>query len=394
MSERLLIVEDEEVLCESLRRVLQREGYIVDTVGSAEAALEIFDEGFYDLIITDIILPGITGIELLKKIKDSLPEQIVVIMTAYASLETAVEALRAGAYDYVVKPIMHEEMKQIVKNALRQGALQEENVLLRKQLWKQYDLSKIIGVSPEMRKVIGEVRDLAAGRKNIFIAGEIGTGKELIARAIHITSAIEKPFIPVSLGSLPEEEMDVRLFGFVKGAYKEAQVSRKGIFEKANGGTVFFREIADLTAGLQQRLLNVMKSGELTPVGSRHPIKADIRFISASNTDIEAAIRAGRFSGGLFELINGSVIKLPPLRERREDIRPLVDYFLGIYSADLSRPMARVDDAVLELFEKYHWPGNIRELRNVIERAVLISSGGKIERGHITQLFEDVRHDN
>lgn len=387
MSERLLIVEDEEVLCESLKRVLQREGYTVDAVNNAEAAVEIFEDGFYDLIITDIILPGITGIELLKKIKERLPEQIVIIMTAYASLDTAVEALRSGAYDYVVKPVMHEEIKQIVRNALMQGALLEENLFLRKQISKRYDLDRIIGQGPAMRKVFSELIEISAAKENVFIFGEIGTGKELFARAIHLkSSAAEKPFIPVSFSSLPEGEIDAKLFGFVKGAFEGALTSKKGIFEKVNGGTVFLREIADLSAGLQLRLLDVMKAHELVPVGGRQAIKADIRFISATNTDIESAIKEGRFSDELFQLMNGVAIKLPPLRERKEDIRPLADYFIRKYSDDLCRDIKKVDAAVMELFEKYSWPGNVRELQNVIEWAILISDDGMIGTEHFPQL--------
>ncbi|MBS1234767.1 MAG: atoC, partial [Nitrospirae bacterium] len=388
MAERLLIVEDEETLCESLKRVLSREGYTVDTVDSAEAAIDIFDEGFYDLIITDIILPGITGIELLKKIKERLPDQIVIIMTAYASLETAVEALRAGAYDYVVKPVMHEEIKQIVRNALRQGALQEENLFLRKQLEKRYDLSRIIGEGPAMKKILSDVREIADTGKHVLIIGETGTGKELLARAIHRNSRIaEKAFIPVNFSSVPETEIDRRLFGYVKGVLPGDLASRKGIFEKANAGTVFLREIFGLSDVLQEKLLNVIKSQEVRPVGGAQNIKVDIRFIAATSCDIESPAGECGLRDDLCRLINGFTLRLPPLRERREDIRPLVDYFVRRYSDDLCRDIKSVDGAVLDLFEKYRWPGNIRELQNAIERAVLISDDGIIRKEHFSQLF-------
>jgi len=388
MAERLLIVEDEETLCESLKRVLTKDGYTVDTVDNAEAAVAIFEEGFYDLIITDIILPGITGIELLKKIKERLPDQIVIIMTAYASLETAVEALRAGAYDYVVKPVMHEEIKQIVKNALRQGALLEENLFLRKQLEKRYDLSRIIGEGPAMKKIISDAREIAGTGKHVLIIGETGTGKELLARAIHRNSLIaDKSFIPVNLRSVPEAEIDRKLFGYVKGAFPGALVSKKGLFEKANAGTVFLRELSGLSDGLQEKLLNVIKSQELRPVGGAQDIKVDIRFIAATRCDIEASARECGLRDDLAQLINGLTLRLPPLRERREDIRPLVDYFVRMYSDDLCKDIISVDAAVLDLFEKYWWPGNIRELQNVIERAVLISDDSTLGKEHFSQLF-------
>ncbi|MBI5640540.1 MAG: sigma-54-dependent Fis family transcriptional regulator [Nitrospirae bacterium] len=389
MAERLLIVEDEETLCESLKRVLVREGYSVDTVDNAEAAIGIFEEGFYDLIITDIILPGITGIELLKKIKERLPEQIVIIMTAYASLETAVEALRAGAYDYVVKPVMHEEIKQIVRNALRQGALLEENLFLRKQLEKRYDLSRMIGESPAMKRVIDEAVAIAATDKNVLIIGETGTGKELIARAIHLNSPVaDKPFVPVNFSSIPEGERDPELFGYLKGAFHGALTSKKGILEKANGGTVFLREISDLSDGLQLKLSRVMKERGVRPVGGVQDIRADIRFISATNMETETALNEGLLRDDFFQVINGVTLRLPPLRDRKEDIRPLADYFISMYSTDLCRKINLVDDAVMDLFERYHWPGNVRELQNVIEHAILVSSGGIIRAEHFPQLLD------
>lgn len=388
MAERLLIVEDEETLCESLKRVLTKDGYTVDTVDNAEAAVAIFEEGFYDLIITDIILPGITGIELLKRIKERLPDQIVIIMTAYASLETAVEALRSGAYDYVVKPVMHEEIKQIVKNALRQGALLEENLFLRKQIEKRYDLSRIIGEGPAMKKIISDAREIAGTGKHVLIIGETGTGKELLARAIHRNSLIaDKSFIPVNLRSVPEAEIDRKLFGYVKGAFPGALVSKKGLFEKANAGTVFLREISGLGDGLQEKLLNVIKSQELRPVGGSQNIKVDIRFIAATRCDVESSAGECGLRDDLGQLINGLTLRLPPLRERREDIRPLTDYFVRVYSDDLCKDVISVDAAVLDLFEKYWWPGNIRELQNVIERAMLISDDAILGKEHFSQLL-------
>jgi DNA-binding NtrC family response regulator len=379
MAERLLIVEDEETLRESLKRVLLREGYDVTAVESAESAAGIYEEGFFDLIITDIILPGITGIELLKKIKEKIPEQIIIIMTAYASLETAVEALRAGAYDYIVKPVMHEEIKQIVRNALRQGALVEENLFLRKQLERRYDINRIIGDGPEMRRVKNDLKLAADTKDNVLVLGEIGTGKELIARAIHRNSKFaEKPFITINVGTIPADEVDRKLFGFVKGSTPDSASPKRGLLEKANGGVVFIREIADMDLELQKKFLKLLETMEIRPVGGTQDIRVDFRFIASTNKDLEAAVTGGRFSEKLFRMLSGVTIKLPPLRERVEDIRPLVDFFIRKYSDDLCRAVNGIEDRALECLERYSWPGNVRELQNVIERTVLISGNGII----------------
>jgi DNA-binding NtrC family response regulator len=384
LNERLLIVEDEETLCASLKRVFAREGYDVDTVNSAESALKVMEESFYDLIITDIILPGIDGIELLKKVKERTPEQIVIIITAYASLETAVEALRVGAYDYVVKPIIHEEIKQIVKNAVRQRALLAENAILRKQIERQYDFSRIIGESPIMQKIINEVKKIADARSNVLLLGETGTGKELIARAIHFNSSrADKPFIPINCSAIPENLLESELFGHLKGAFTGAVTSKKGLFEEANGGTVFLDEIGDLITGLQSKLLRVLEDHEIRPVGGTQSIKVNIRFISATNMDIEGAVKEGKFREDLFYRINVITIKLPPLRERKEDIPLLVRHFIQRYTKDLGKDINAIDEGALEKLKSSQWRGNIRELQNIIERAILISEDGIIKEEHL-----------
>ncbi|HXX57418.1 MAG TPA: sigma-54 dependent transcriptional regulator [Thermodesulfovibrionales bacterium] len=386
MNERILIVEDEETLCESLKRVLSREGYVVETVSSAESAIQVFDERFYDLIITDIILPGITGIELLKKIKEKLPGQTVVIMTAYASLETAVEALRSGAYDYIVKPVMHEEVKQVVRNALTQGALLEENVRLKKLMEKEYDPDRIIGEGPEIERILGEVKGAAKSGGTVLLLGEIGTGKELLARMIHGNSSrADKPFISIDRNVLLEEYINVisRLFGHVKGAFPDATTSRKGLFEEANGGTVFFREALDIDAGLQSKLVRVLEDREITPVGGKEAFKIDIQFIFATNGDIESAVSERKFRADLLGKIGAVSIKIPPLRERRDDIRPFVCHFIERYSCELGKTVRDIDGEALEVLQRYPWPGNVRELRNVIERAILTTEGRVIKAGDL-----------
>ena len=384
MAERLLIVEDEDTLCESLRRVFLREQYEVDVARSAEAALDVLEEGHYSLIISDIILPGMNGIELLKLIKERIPDQLVVIMTAYASLETAVEALRAGAYDYVGKPIIHEEIKQIVKNALNQKALKTENILLRKQLEREYDFSRIIGESPAIKKIINEVKKFADAKSNVLLLGETGTGKELIARAIHFNSKrTDNPFVPINCSAIPENLLESELFGHVKGAFTGAISFKKGILEEANGGTVFLDEIGNLSMGLQSKLLRVLEDYQVRPVGGTQSVKIDLRFICATNKNLEAAVKEGAFREDLFYRINVITINLPPLRERREDIEPLVKYLLQKYSGDLGKPVKQIGADMLKLLIDYNWPGNVRELQNIIERATLIADNGIINAEHL-----------
>lgn len=386
MAEKILIIEDEETLAASLRRVLSKEGYSVDLAPAAEAGFEMEENNNYDLIITDIILPGMNGIELLKKIKEKNSDQIIIIITAYASLETAVEALRAGAYDYVIKPIIHEEIKQIVKNALRQKTLQRENIRLKRELERHYDFSHIIGESPKIKKIIDEVKKIAKVKSNVLILGETGTGKELIARAIHFSSnRAEKPFIPINCSAIPENLLESELFGHVRGAFTGAVSSKKGLFEEADGGTVFLDEIGELSPGLQAKLLRVLEDQEIRPIGSTQAVKVDIRFISATNRDLSQLVKDGRFREDLYYRINVITINLPPLRERGNDIELLINYFVEKYSREHGKKVAKIQEDVIETLKGYNWPGNIRELQNIIERAVLLSENEVIKKEQLPE---------
>ena len=386
MGERLLIVEDEETLSESLQRVLSKDGYEVDAINSAEAALKNLEEAAYDLVITDITLPGIDGIELLRRIREKFSDQIVIIMTAYASIETAVGALRGGAYDYVIKPIIHEEIKRIVRNALRERSLIAENVILRKQIEERYDFEKIVGASKEITSVIEEVKKIANSRSNVLLLGETGTGKELVARAIHFNSARQdKPFVPINCSAIPENLLESELFGYVKGAFTGATGSKRGLFEEANGGTVFLDEIGDLSQQLQAKLLRVMDDHEIRPLGGVQSRKVDIRFIAATNIDIVRAVREGLFREDLYYRINVVSITLPPLRERKEDVIILAKHFLEKYSQEIGKQVKFIDDQVLRLLMDYSWPGNVRELQNIIERAVLITESNTLLPEHLPE---------
>ncbi|TAN44906.1 MAG: sigma-54-dependent Fis family transcriptional regulator [Nitrospirae bacterium] len=387
MAERILIVEDEETLRGSLKRVFEKDGYYIQALGSAEDALGFFEDAIFDIVITDIILPGIDGIELLKKIKEKKPEQIVIVVTAYASLDTAVEALRSGAYDYVVKPIIHEEIKQIVINALKQRALQTENQLLKKQIERQYDFSHIIGESAEIKKIIEEAKKIADAKSNVLLLGDTGTGKELIARAIHYNSSrAPKPFIPINCSAIPENLLESELFGHVRGAFTGAVVSKKGLFEEASGGTVFLDEIGDLGTGLQAKLLRVLEDQVIRQVGGTQSVKIDIRFITATNRNLEAAVKQGQFREDLYYRINVVTIKLPPLRGREKDIDLLVKHFMQKFCGEFGKHITEIDEKAMSLLRSYRWPGNIRELQNIIERAVLIAEpGGAVTGEHLPE---------
>ena len=352
MDKRLLIVEDEETLCESLNRVLSREGYIVDTVNTAESAIEIMQERPYDLIVTDIILPGMNGIELIRKIRQNNSEQIVVVMTAYASLETAVESLRAGAYDYIVKPVMHEEIKQIVKNSINQKVLQKENLLLKCQLEDKYDIEIIsLYKSPSMHALIDEIKSSADGLANLLVLGERGTEKELCAKLLHSIRKTQKPFMPVQCNTADTNAI-------------------RQSFEAADGGIIFLNDIRCLNTELQTMLLTLLKD-------------LDLRIIAAADQDIESAVQAGAFSKELLQMVRGITIRIPSLKERKEDIEPLANYFIQKYSEEFCSGVRSLDGIARELLNAYDWPGNVRELQNVIERAVLITDGEVIKAEHL-----------
>ncbi len=383
MPKRLLIVEDEETLRESLIRVFSREGYDVLGAGSAEAAMEMIDADVLDLVISDIILPGFDGIELLKRIKEKQPETVVIIMTAYASVETAVDALRAGAYDYVMKPVIHEEIKRIVNNALTQSALRSENIILKRQIDQRYDFEHIIGESAALNDVIAEIKKVADARSGLLFVGETGTGKELFARATHHASRGDRPFVPINCSAIPEHLLESELFGYIKGAFTGAVTSKKGLFEEADGGSLFLDEIGDISPALQAKLLRVLEDQEVRPLGGTQARKVDVRILAATNSDIDKAVSDGRFRQDLYYRINVITIHLPPLRERDGDVELLAQHFLEKFAGEMGKNVDRIDPEAMKILASYSWPGNVRELLNVIERAVLITAGGAILPEHL-----------
>jgi DNA-binding NtrC family response regulator len=390
MPKSILIVEDEETLRESLNRILSKDGFNVESAESAEDGLKLADTHTFDVIISDIILPGMDGIQLMSRIRQELPDQIFIVMTAYASIETAIRALRVGAYDYIMKPVMHEEIKQVIKNALRQKQLMTENLLLKREIGKTYDFSSIIGESPEIKSIIEEVSKIADTRSNVLLLGETGTGKELFARVIHHNSSRrDKPFIPINCSVIPENLLESELFGHQKGAFTGAVSSKKGLFEEADGGTIFLDEIGDITPHLQIKLLRVLEDQLIRPIGSTKSLQVDVRFISATNKDLESTVKEACFREDLFYRINTITLNIPPLRKRKDDIPLLLKTFLEKCSRELQKNVDGVSDDALSRMVQYRWPGNVRELLNVIERAILITESDQIE---MSDLPESIRN--
>lgn len=380
----LLIVEDEDTLRESLKRLFEKDGFTVDVAETGEKALQRASENVYDLVLSDIILPGMDGVEMLEKLRIESPDQIVIIMTAYASLDTSVRALRAGAYDYIMKPIIHEEIRQVVNNALTHKRLKAENTLLKRQIAVEYDFQSVIGQGRAMREILSEVRKVADTKSNVLLLGETGTGKELLARLLHNNSSRrDMPFVPINCSAIPEHLLESELFGHVKGAFTGAIVNKPGLFEEADGGTVFLDEIGDMPTHFQVKLLRVIEDHEIRMLGSTKTKKVDIRFIAATNRALAEAVSEGMFREDLYYRINVISLHMPTLKERQEDLAELAMHFMARFASEYGKPACMLDEPAMSALNSYHWPGNIRELQNVIERAVLLSDGGEIKIEHL-----------
>jgi len=375
MKQKVLIVEDEELMRSILRQLLETEGFQVFTADSAENALDIFSSSEVSVVLSDIKMAGMDGLELLDRIKAIDEEALVIIMTAYSSTDSAVAALRKGAYDYITKPFVNEDLVQTVKNAVRTKKLFGENRALRRELDKHYNFSEIIGQSAALEKVFRLVEKVADTSAGILIQGESGTGKELVARAIHFKSRrAAKPFLAVNCGALPESLLESELFGHVKGAFTGATADKKGFFRSASGGTLFLDEIGEMPTPLQVKLLRALQEHEVTPVGSSLPVKFDARIICATNKNLEKEAEENRFREDLFYRLNVIEINLPPLRERREDIPPLVKHFAAKIAREQNAPEKIVTKEALSALFNYTWQGNVRELQNAVERAFILSN--------------------
>jgi len=377
---RILVIDDDESMRDSCRQALARKACRVEVAEDGLSGLEILEKEAFDLVILDLKMPGLSGMEVLSRIKQEYPEIVVVVITGYATVESAVEAMRHGAYDFLPKPFTPETLRVIVERALDKRELVLENILLRSELEASIGSDVIIGQSEPMRNIEEVIRKVSPTDTTVLISGESGTGKELVARAIHRhSSRNDKPFVVVDCGSLVENLFESELFGHVKGSFTGATATKYGRLELANGGTVFFDEIGNISMNVQTKLLRVLQEREITKVGSTQVIKVDVRVIAATNKDLKKAVQEGVFRDDLFYRLSVVPITLPPLRERKSDIPPLANYFLKKYNQKRKKNVHAISSKAMKALVEHDWPGNVRELENAIERAVVLTENDTIE---------------
>lgn len=375
----ILIVDDEESVRDSLYNWFIEDGYRVECAENARKALTILESDSFDIILADIKMPGMDGLEMLRRIKTLRKESIVIVMTAFATVDTAVQALKDGAFDYVTKPFDPDDLSHLIRNASKQISLMEENEILKDKVVSLENVEDLIGNSPAMQQVLREIESVAPSNASVIITGESGTGKELVARAIHANSPRKFfPMVSVHCGALSESLLESELFGHEKGAFTGAVYNRKGRFEMADSGTIFLDEIATISQKMQVELLRVLESKSFVRVGGNKEITSDFRVICATNRDLKSMVEKGLFREDLFYRLNVVNINVPPLRERIEDIPLLVEYFIRKYCTSMNRPVISIDTSALKRLEEFPFPGNIRELENMIERAIVVGNGNKI----------------
>ena len=391
----ILVIDDEAGIRDSLEVLLTLEGYAVKMASDGEQGMRILELENFDLVLLDLALPGLSGMELLPQIKVLQPELPVIMITAYGTVDNVVEAIRAGAENFVQKPWDNEKLLADIRSAIARHKAEEENVQLKRAFKQRYSFPNIVGKSEIMTRVFDLVAQVAPSRSTVLIQGESGTGKELIAKAIHANSPRrDKPFVPINTGAMPSELLESTLFGHVKGAFTSAVSSKKGLFEVANGGTLFLDEIATMGMDTQAKILRVLQDRRFMHLGGIQEIQVDVRIIAATNVDLRTAVRDGRFREDLFYRLNVIMVDLPPLRARREDIPPLVQHFLEFYCNENGMPLRKLSADALRALMDHDWPGNMCELENSIERGVVLSSGPVIGSdllpGHITgRSFQD-----
>ncbi len=372
---RILVVDDESSILDFLRLLLEDEGYAVKTASSMEAARQLFAEDSFDLVLCDIMMPDGNGLDLLKEIKRDDARASVIMMTAYTSTKSAIEAMKLGAYDYVSKPFDVDELRVLVQKALEKTELVDENVYLRRELEEKYRFSNIIGRSRRMQEIFKLIERVARTSSTVLLEGESGTGKELIARAIHYASPrASKRFLSVNCGAMPENLLESELFGHERGAFTGAVREKKGLFREADGGTLFLDEIGETAPSMQVKLLRALQEKKVRSVGGHREEPVDVRIIAATNQDLKERIRENEFREDLYYRINVIPIKLPALRQRREDIPLLADYFIKKYCTEMKIERKGISVEAMKTLESYDWPGNVRELENVIERALALSA--------------------
>ncbi len=374
-SAHLLIVDDERSMRELLEYMLSREGYEISLAANGRTAVEMVESNDYDLILCDIRLGDITGLEVLRAAKQKKPQTVVIMISAYATTETAVEAMNDGAFDYVPKPFDNNELKETIANALERKTLETERQVIDDELKKTVHFGKIVGNSPRMQHIYQMVRQVAKTRTNVLVTGESGTGKELIARAIHDESdRSDMPFVPINCGGIPENLVESEFFGHKKGAFTGASMDKKGMLETAHGGTVFLDEVGELSLPMQVKLLRAVQERVFRAVGGTQDITVDIRIVSATNKQLEDEVIAGNFREDLYYRLNVIEIKVPSLRERKGDLKLLAHHFIEKFAKEMGKEVTKVSSYAIDLLKKYNFPGNVRELENLIERSVALSS--------------------
>ncbi len=382
---RVLVVDDEKDICNALEFLLSGEGYDVKSAGSGEEAIELLRKETFDIVLTDLRMDKVDGIGVLVEAKKLNPETAVLVMTAYASVESAVEAMKKGASDYIVKPFINEEIRLTLRRTLEQMRLRSENITLRRELSQQREKVKgVVYASEPMARIFELIDNVAPTRSNILLLGESGTGKSLIAEIIHASSPRKDgPFLSINCSAIPETLLESELFGYRKGAFTGAVADKKGLIQMADEGTLFLDEVGDMPPALQAKLLKVIETGEAMPLGDTKPRSSDIRLITATNQDLERKIREGSFREDLFYRINVIEITIPPLRQRAEDIPLLAEHFVRKFARENGKDVRGVSDEAMQVMLNYNWPGNVRELANVIERAVVLSATDTIKPGDL-----------
>lgn len=373
---KILVVDDEKDILRALEFILSREGYAVTTATGGEEAVELLKKEEYDLILTDLRMPGMDGMEVLEKALQLRPSTAVIIMTAYATVESAVQAMKMGASDYIVKPFINEDVKLRIKRLLEHRKLREENMLLRQQLSQRIPGRIFLGNSNQIQQLMSLLEQVIPTKSNVLILGESGTGKGLIAELIHYNSPRkDKPFISINCSAIPETLLESELFGYKKGAFTGAVSDKKGLITMADSGTLFLDEIGDMPLSLQAKLLKVIETGEIMPLGDTVKRFVDVRIIAATNSDLEQKVKEGKFREDLYYRLSVIEIKISPLRERKEDIPVLVNHFIKTISEENRKNIKGIDNEAMALLLRYPWPGNVRELKNVVERAVVLARG-------------------
>jgi DNA-binding NtrC family response regulator len=389
MKARILVVDDEEIVVKSCLRILGEGDYEAEGVQSGEEALRRIEEHPYDVVILDIMMPKVDGLEVLRRVKESHPDIDIIMVTGLSQIETAVRSMKLGAFDYLPKPFDPDELKVVVGRALERRRLLQENLSLKSEVSSRYRLQNIIGSSPAMQAVYRLIAKCAPTISTILLTGESGTGKELIARAVHYNSLRkDRPFVPVDCNSLSENLLESELFGHVRGSFTGAVASKRGMFEVAHGGTLFLDEIGNLSLSTQAKLLRVIQEREFRAVGDTRTQTTDVRLIAATNKDLKAMVGEGTFREDLYYRINIFPIQVPPLRERRADIPALAHHFLNVLSKEVGKKFSGFSEGAMNLLMQYDWRGNVRELENAVHRAVILATGEVIRRAHLAGIIE------